>query len=157
MPGMGYVMDENTVIDVIPKVEQFVPNNPIKYDVVRVLKDNGLKNGEIAKALNISDARISQITHKLKSNHDLTSNTFVRLAARTVKSILKAEPIKVRHTTLDKQGDPVEIINDIYPKHSDRLSAAGMVYDRAQPVKRDVEQGTSISFIQVNVEGYKCR
>lgn len=139
-------MDQDNVIDVTP-TNQFVPNNPIKYEVVKVLQDNGLRNGEISKALNLTTGRVSQISKQLNKNQDLTSNKNVSLATKAHRMILG-------HFT---HPEKVKLNSSIEIKGSDVTKAIDRVYDRAQPVKRSEDVSTNISFIQINMDGYRCK
>ncbi len=146
--------DRNSPIldDEAPKTPSPIPP---KYEAFHALRQLGWTQNEACKGVGYSKGNGTLISRKLNARDDLTSPGFVRLAAKVIKSTLKAEPITVRHTALDKKGELVEIIDDIYPKPSDRLNAAGMVVDRSQPVKRSDEQVQSITFIQVNLDGCK--
>jgi len=125
---------------------------PINHIAYQVLRSQGFNNSEASKALKFTPANGSILNQKLKSKYDLTNNQFVKLASNVVKNVLKGTPIEVRHTDLDKSGELVEIIKDIHPKHSEKLQAAQMVYDRVQPLKRS-EDHVSYSFIQINIDG----
>ncbi len=150
---LNYLMSNTELLnDEAPKIPAPLP---LKYQAFQALRANGFHQSDAAVALGYSKRNGTNLERKLHPRDDLTSPTFVRLAAKVIKSTLKAEPIVVRHTALDKRGELVEIVDDIYPKPSDRLNAAGMVVDRSQPIKRSEDSQPSITFIQINLDGCK--
>lgn len=137
----------NTAITVTP-VNKFKPSNPVKYEIVKLLKENNYTHDEVCKGLDISKGRVSQIINKLNKNQDLTSNKNVSLATKAHRMILG-------HFT---HPEKVKLNSSIEIKGSDVTKAIDRVYDRAQPTKRsENDVSTNISFIQINMDGYKCR
>lgn len=129
-----------------------LPELPLNHIAYSVLRSQGFNQKEASQALKMTPSNGCRIDAKINHKYDLTNSNFIKLASNVVKNVLKGTPTEVRHTDLDKNGNLVEIIKDIHPKHSEKLQAASMVYDRAQPVKRS-EAEVNISFIQINLEG----
>jgi hypothetical protein len=138
-------MDDPT--ETIPVTEQFKPSNPLKYEMVRVLKENGYTHREVGKGLDLTKGRISQIVRKLNQNQDLTSPKNVNLASKAHRLILG-------HFV---NPDKVKLKSSIDIKGSDVTKAIDRSYDRFQPIKREADVSTNISFIQINIDGYQCK
>lgn len=144
---MGKKMEENSQ-EIPVKENKFIPTNPIKYEVVKILEDSGLRNKEICKALNLTTGRVSQISKELSKNQDLTSKPNVTLASKAHRLILG-------HFT---NPDKVKLNSTIDIKGSDVTKCIDRVYDRVQSIKRSDDVGnTNISFIEININGYQCK
>jgi len=135
------------------------PEKPLKLtpkqQAYAILRSQGLTNSQTSKMLNFTPQNGSLTDKKIDKKYDLTNQAFTRLASKVVKKILKGDPTIIRHQELDRNGNLVEIIKDQYPKHSDQLHAAGMVYDRYQPVNRGDDGPRSVSFINIVIDGYQ--
>jgi hypothetical protein len=113
----------------------------------------GLKPKEALKAVNytnkISDRAVSSFNKKFRK-HSLTAPTMVKLAHHAVKDCLTDTPIT--QVKKDKQGN--EIIEEIAPTWTNKLAAAAMVYDRVEPVVRQV-QSINIDITAINLDDYR--
>lgn len=137
-------------------------NLPITQQKVRMsgrilaaCQEAGISIPEASKALGFNKDYAYHVAKIAKCN-DVANPIFHRLAARRIKSLLKMEPIIFKDKVLDRKGELVETIHHFYPKHGDSLGAAKEVLDRTQPKQQQIGSA-SISFIQINVDGYKCR
>lgn len=122
-----------------------LPELPIRYQAFEILRQSGLNQSEASKALGVTNGRGCQIEKKLKSRDDLTSSKMVKLAGKAHRMILG-------HFT-DPSHNPLKSQIDI--KGSDVTKAIDRTYDRVQPVKRSDDRPSSITFIQVNLDGCK--
>jgi len=89
--------------------------------------------------LGITDARGSQIDKKLNKKYDLTNNTLVSKANRTIKKLV--------------DGKGFGTIKNV--KDSTALAAAGMIYDRVQPVvKQNLNLNVNTDITPVDLRKY---
>lgn len=123
------------------------------------LVDAGLTPRQALQATNlkrdISTAGIAVFKKKYKK-HSLTAPATVHLASNQIKRILKAQAREEAHTKATKDGEVVDYIDNIYPTDSNILAAAGMVYDRYEPVQSQ-EPGagggnTYLDLSSINIE-----
>jgi hypothetical protein len=103
-----------------------------KYETIGLLMEQGLTAGKAAQAIGLTKQRGYQIAKKF----DLTNRKHLALASARIKNILQCEP----YGAMDKIKD------------STVLAAAQMVYDRAQPVKRDDSGGQVNNYTQINLQ-----
>ncbi len=125
-----------------------------RYEAFDLLRQQGLSQNRAAQAIGLSPQSGTLIQRKLDRRYDLTNKTFIKLASKVVKNILSGEPTEVKKEVIGKDGQVVEITDKIYPTHPVKLQAAGMIYDRYQPVKGNDTGVSNISFIQINIEDF---
>ena len=126
-------MSEDKQIDI--KTGEVLPPLSLKEQTLALLKREGITLKEASKALGISEGYTRQLSAKL-NKYDLTSKKSVKSAHNAVQKLVNGE----------KFGD----IKDI--KDSTVLSAAKMIFDRAQPiVQRSERVDVKVSFIQESV------
>ncbi len=125
-----------------------------KYEAFAHLREDGMTSGQAALALGMSRQNGYLIEKRIDKRYDLTNKTFIKLASKVVKNILSGEPTEVKKEVIGKDGQVVEITDKIYPTHPVKLQAAGMIYDRYQPVKGNDTGVSNISFIQINIEDF---
>ena len=108
-----------------------------RHIAVMALRDAGVANDEIAKTLGITKTYPSKIAGKLQKRYDLTSSKYLKLASHAVKTTLQGKTI----------GDVDKITT------GNVMEAAAMVYDRAQPIKREDagNQATPVAPINVSL------
>ena len=108
---------------------------PPKQRGYALLRAQGLNQTEAAASVGLTKGMGTYLERKLKPKYDLTSPKYLKLAATAIKETLALAPREDRQTVLDKEGKLVDVVERIYPSHTNRLAAAQMVYDRAQPIK----------------------
>ena len=98
----------------------------------------GLTPEEALKAVNytskISGQSVCNFKNKLKK-YSLTHPKLLKLAHNAVKDCLTDQPIISKRK--DKQGQ--EIIEENAPTWANKIAAASMVYDRAEPTRGNPE------------------
>lgn len=82
----------------------------------------------------ISRESVSKVRAKFKK-WSLQSPEIVKLAHQVVRKTLKGETIKYTQQKVTKSGEIVTYTETIAPSITNQLAAAGMVYDRYEPVK----------------------
>lgn len=108
---------------------------PPKQQAFVLLKENNITTKEAAQMLGYNHSYARQIAPKI-AKYSLTNKKMVKSAHVAVKNILEGKP----WGSIDKVKD------------SSALAAAGMVYDRLEPVKRSDSETTNISFTQINLD-----
>jgi hypothetical protein len=129
------------------ELQQTEPNQPRyaqKTLDAMALVQAGLKPKEALKAVNytnkISDRAVSSFNKKFRK-HSLTHPKLVKLAHNAVRDCLTDQPIISKRT--DKQGN--EIIEENAPTWANKIAAASMVYDRAEPTKQPEAPGGGLT------------
>jgi hypothetical protein len=89
---------------------------------------------------NIRPETVSRFKQKLKK-YTLTHPKLVKLAHNAVQDCLTDQPIISKRT--DRQGN--EIIEENTPTWANKIAAASMVYDRAEPVKQPEVHGGGLT------------
>jgi len=85
----------------------------------------------------------------------LTSPQMQKLAHHAIKDTLKLKPLQI---SKGKDADGKEIIEEIYPSHTNRIAAAAMVADRVEPVVRqNLNVNANIDISPVNLDNYRNR
>jgi len=88
----------------------------------------------------ISERAIFNLKEKCRK-HSLTHPKLVKLAHNAVKDCLTDQPIISKRT--DKQGN--EIIEENAPTWANKIAAASMVYDRAEPTRQPEAPGGGLT------------
>lgn len=131
--------------NVTPELPTEIQEKPRKLTAnqiaIAALSAQGLTQTQIGKELGISKTWVNQThTALVKSGkYDLTNNSMVRGAFKTIKALSK--------------GEPVGTIKEV--KDSTALRASELIYDRFQPVVQHVQtQSRSIS-VSISLDSYK--
>ena len=123
-------------------------NNQI---AIATLLQQGVKQADIARQLNLTTGYVSIVKTKLsKIKYDITSPRFLKPATRVILNTLNAVPIVQDKTTVSKAGEVITYQDNIYPSHTNILTAAAMVVDRHQPIVTHTV--TSSQSLNINVE-----
>jgi len=136
-----------TVDDSIENPPLNASNIPLKLtpkqEAYAILRRQGFNNSDVSKMLGFTPANGCLTDKKLKKQYDLTSPSQVKLAAKAHKKLIQGflDP--------DNTKLPIEL------KGSDVNRCIDRVYDRAQPVRTEVQGPVNISFTQINIEEYK--
>jgi len=88
----------------------------------------------------ISERAIFNLKEKCRK-YSLTNPKLVKLAHNAIKDCLTDQPIISKRT--DKQGN--EIIEENAPTWANKIAAASMVYDRAEPTKQPEAPGGGLT------------
>lgn len=117
------------------------------------MMDNGV-DALTALQLTNNKTNIAPITkYKLQEKYkrySLLQPSMRKLAHNAVKDCLTDTPIT--QVKKDKQGN--EIIEEIAPTWTNKLAAAAMVYDRVEPVVRQM-QSINIDISAINLDDYR--
>ena len=100
--------------------------------------DAGISPREALQITNVKENISREAVTKFKAKHrkySLTHPRMVKLAHNAVKDCLTDQPILSKRT--DKQGN--EIIEENVPTWANKIAAATMVYDRAEPTRGNPE------------------
>jgi hypothetical protein len=91
------------------------------------------------------------------ARYSLQRPAMVKLAHKVVSDTLKGKADQITTQKLGKDGQVVEIIEQIAPTHTNKLTAAAMVFDRAEPVVRQNVNlnGDLKDFMPVNLGSYE--
>lgn len=134
-------------------------SNMYNADTVAMFKllEKGLHAKDAYKLVkgrdDISIVSQSRLRAKYKQ-WSLTSPQMQKLAHHAIKDTLKLQPLVV--SKLDAQGN--EVIEKIYPSHTNRIAAAAMVADRVDPVVRqNLNVNANIDISPVNLDNYRNR
>lgn len=104
----------------------------------------GLEPKQALQAVNYKHDITPQAVNKFKKKfqkYSLTHPKLVKLAHNAVKDCLTDQPIISKRT--DRQGN--EIIEENTPTWANKIAAASMVYDRAEPVKHPEAPGNGLT------------
>lgn len=131
---------ENTDINLpnLPNIPKKEPKLQQKTLQAMRLVQAGFSPLEALQATNQKEKIAERTVYKLKENckkHSLTEPSTVKLAYKQIRRILQAEAREVVQQKMSKDGQVVEITAQIVPTDSNILAAAGMVYDRYEPVQ----------------------
>src|SRR4030067_689047 len=96
-----------------------------RQQAIDALTQAGLGTGAIAKTLNVSRQCVQQ-THQKLGRSDLKNPAFVRLAAKSVKSVLQGLSDTYEEQVVTRQGDIVTLTKSIPVRPGDKLQAAAM-------------------------------
>lgn len=100
--------------------------------------DAGISPREALQITNVKENISREAVTKFKAKYrkySLTHPRMVKLAHNAVKDCLTDQPILSKRT--DKQGN--EIIEENVPTWANKIAAATMVYDRAEPTRGNPE------------------
>lgn len=100
--------------------------------------DSGLSPKEALQLTNFKENISREAVCKFREKYrkySLTKPKMVKSAYDQIHRILAAEPREVTQEKLTKDGEIIEITEKIVPTDSNILAAAGMVYDRYEPVQ----------------------
>ena len=126
---------EINMAQMIQDDEVSISSLPPKQAAFALLKENGLTNPEAAKILGYSNGTARVISSKI-NKLSLKHPKMVKSAARIIKDVLDLKPIEVERTAVTKSGQVIDYTDNIYPTHTNALTAAAMVYDRVEPAIR---------------------
>jgi len=84
---------------------------------------------------NVPDRTLKEFKRKV-ARYSLTRPAMVKLAHNCVENVLKCVPNVLTTQKMDKNGQVVDIVEQVIPTHTNQLAAAAMVFDRAEPVVR---------------------
>lgn len=122
-----------------------VKNPTARHEAVKTLLDHSsLTQVEIAKQLNYKPEYIRELKKKLDKTSIVTAKT-KRLAKRAVMETLEMKA--VTEVKIDNKGNKVTVEDK--PTHANRLSAAAMILDRAEPVI----QRHQTESVNINLDG----
>lgn len=145
------MQDETTTLtpEILPDEPAAKPQNLPKHkgkylkktlDAFKLI-DAGLSPREAMQATNlkkdVSPAGVALIKRKYKKYSLLQPKT-VKLAENQIKRILKGEAREVTQQKVSKDGEVVEYTEQIAPSDTNIIAAATMVYDRYEPVVKQV-------------------
>lgn len=144
-----------------PKFLPIPPNNQGKLykktQTALKLMDAGVAPKEALQITNckkdISWEAVKSLKEKYRK-HSLTEPSTVKLAYKQIRRILQAESRGVVQQKMSKDGQVVEFTEQIAPTDSNILAAAGMVYDRYEPV-RGQESGTGQGNTYIDLSSYR--
>ena len=107
---------------------------------------------------NPSPGRTAVMEIKQKAaRYSLSRPAMVKLAHKVVADTLKGKPDQIVQQKVDKNGQVVEYVEQIAPTHTNKLAAASMVFDRAEPVVRQNVNlnGDLKDFMPVNLSDFE--
>jgi hypothetical protein len=143
----------NTKDDYKPTID--ISQLPPKQAAFALLKETGLTNTDAAKVLGYSNGTARVISSKI-NKLSLTHPKMVKSAARVIKDVLDLKPIEIERTSVTKSGQVVEYTDNIYPTHTNALTAAAMVYDRVEPaIKQTANLNINCDISPVDLEAYR--
>lgn len=129
-------MDKTDVIE-----PEILPKYQPKTLQAMKLVDAGLPAKEALQAVNLKSnvtrAAVSRFKDKYKK-YQLINPKTVKLAENQIKRILKGEAREVTQQKVSKDGEVVEYTEQIAPSDTNIIAAATMVYDRYEPVVKQV-------------------
>jgi hypothetical protein len=104
----------------------------------------------------IDSGTLSRFRAKVQK-HSLARPAMVKLAHSVVQDVLRGKADSVTTQKLGKNGQVVDIIEQIAPTHTNKLAAAAMVFDRAEPVVRQNVNlnGDLKDFMPVNLDDFR--
>jgi hypothetical protein len=117
------------------QLQEIPPQYAPRYAVIDAALRAGMQQSDIAAGLRVNRSTITHAKQSLQRKYDLTTQKYVKLAANAIKQTLAGKPI----------GD-----SDA-PKASTIITAAQMVYDRAQPIKTVDTVNNTNTFVQFNL------
>ena len=118
---------------------------PAHLAAIPILRDNGFTFNEIADSQGISRRQVYNRLQKLPKELDLTSK-------KRIKVTLKAHDAIV-NTVINPNADPALTAKT---RIADVNTAINRVLDRHQPIKRDDDHGSQVSYTQVNINVFAC-
>jgi len=91
------------------------------------------------------------------ARYSLQRPSMVKLAHKVVKDTLSGKADKITTQKLHRDGKVIEIVETIAPTHTNKLQAAAMVFDRAEPVVRQNVNlnGDLKDFMPVRLDDYE--
>ena len=110
------------------------------------LMDAGETAENALKIVNNKDKVHKQSVYALErkyKKYSLSKPNMAKLANNQVKRILKSQPREITKQILTKDGQVVDIIEQITPSDTNILSAAMMVYDRYEPTRAQEGSGNT--------------
>ena len=159
-----------------PKTEVIKPGDPDymqpKTQEIMKLMDQGLTPEEACKLAKDKDNIHANTKTDLKQKHErwlLTRPAIVKLAQKAVKDTLQMKAIKTgsqvlcpeckgraREETVCPLCSDVGLVNEaVTPTTTNRLAAAQMVMDRADPViKKNLNINASLNFTDVSLKAF---
>ena len=120
------------------KTEQKQPKYYQTTQAALRMMDSGVDARTALQIVNNTPKPARSTVQSLKAKYrqySLTHPKLVKLAHNAVKDCLTDQPILSKRT--DKQGN--EIIEENVPTWANKIAAASMVYDRAEPTRGDPE------------------
>lgn len=110
--------------------------NPKHLAFLELRDKSSLNETQIAEVLGYNRTYIPQLKKRLDQT-SIVTKTMKRLAKRAVKETLEMKPVMIITEKKNKDGTPASVA--VYPTHTNRLTAASMVLERAEPVIQHVE------------------
>jgi hypothetical protein len=91
------------------------------------------------------------------ARYSLQRPAMVKLAHKVVADTLKGKADQIHQQKVNKDGQVVDFIEQIAPTHTNKLAAAAMVFDRAEPVIRQNVNlnGDLKDFMPVNLADFE--
>jgi hypothetical protein len=141
---------------------------PIKRKALAILTENGMTTAEAGKALEYKGNSVYDAKFQL-NKYALSNKKLGSLAFKAIKETMKMKPLitEDRKICSGCENEPEKkenciicnglgyMIKVVYPSHSDRVKAAGMYYDRTDPVVvTKVDPKETQSFTNVTVNNY---
>lgn len=128
---------------------------PPRQAAMAMLIDNGVSTLDAGKAVGYKGNTPYNIKTKI-NKLSLTHPKMVKSAARVIKDVLDLKPIEIERTSVTKTGQVVEYTDNIYPTHTNALTAAAMVYDRVEPaIKQTANLNINCDISPVDLEAYR--
>jgi hypothetical protein len=113
---------------------------PPQLAAIPILRDNGFTFEEIAKSQGVSRRSVYNRLQKLPAQLSLTSK-------KRIKQALQSHDLLV-------QGLPVGQVETV--RAADVNTAVNRVLDRHQPLKGTGDEGSHVSYTQVNINVFSC-
>lgn len=111
-----------------------------KYAVIGAALDAGIGQTAIAEGLKMPRSSVNHIARALDKKYDLTSQMYVKLAAKAQKLLLEGKPVGEMQTV----------------KGSDVSAAIDRVYDRVQPkISHNVNLNLDVDIDPVDLSKFK--
>lgn len=137
-------------MDIHEQKEQIPQKLEAKYAIIGAAIKAGISQPAISKGLTMPRSTVNHIARALDKKYDLTNTGMVKLAHRAIKDTLKMKPVAVEKTAINKDGDKIDYIEQVYPSHTNRLQAVNEVYSRYQPVNKDTGKPPGVTIQAAN-------
>jgi hypothetical protein len=140
-------------LDQIDNQQRYAPKTLAAIQLV----DAGISPKEALQITNVKRNISNEAVSKFKAKYrkySLSHPKLVKAANNQVSRILAGEPRQIDQQKVAKNGEIVNYIETIAPTDSNILAAASMVYDRVEPVMRQV-QSINIDISAINLDDYR--
>lgn len=133
-----------------------LPKMNDKQLAYQMLRQSNVPPQKASKAVGYHPSYGYHLDKKLQK-YSLKTKKMVNLAHKAVKETLEMKPLEIEHERVLKTGEVVKRKEKILPSHTNRLTAAQMIYDRIEPIVRDEQlQDTNITVQLINFSEKDC-